>query len=162
MGRKTSRCQPSSILHLPSSLALTAVLAISAIIAMAEKITNTGKDFNAVLQYHNPPNETQPKSTLSGAEAEFQSGGLILIHGLKLQSFATNARVEMSIESPQCVFDTAQNTASSAGHLEARSGDGRIFIEGEGFLFQQTNSHLIISNRVHTVIRSAPPKAPKQ
>jgi len=138
------------------------LLAVIGLAATAEKITNTGKDFNAVLQYHNAPNETQPKSTLSGAEAEFQSGGLILIHGLKLQSLTTNAHVEMSIESPQCVFDTANNTASSAGHLEARSGDGRLFIEGEGFFFQQTNSHLIISNRVRTVIRDTPMKPSKQ
>jgi hypothetical protein len=143
-------------------LCLSAAMAIFGFGAMAQKMTNTVvKDFS-VPENFDPPHEQQLKSLLQGAEAEPQSGGLILIRSLKLQTFAETGETLMVVQAPQCVFDTAQRTVSSAGHLEARSGDGRFFLEGEGFLFQQTNLNLIISNRVHTVIQRAPKNAPKQ
>jgi len=42
---------------------------------------------------------------------------------------------------------------SSAGRIEARTGDGRMHIEGDGFLLTITNKSLTISNNVRTVIR---------
>jgi hypothetical protein len=135
---------------------LAAALAIFGFGAMAQKMANTVvKDFR-VPEHYDPPHEKQLKSLLQGDEAEPQSGGLILIRHLKLQAFAETGETQMVVRAPECVFDTTQHTVNSAGHLEAVSGDGRFFLEGEGFLFQQTNLNLIISNRVHTVIRNAP------
>src|SRR5207244_10905831 len=44
------------------------------------------------------------------------------------------------------------HSASSSGRLRVQAADGKFSIEGEGFLWQQTNSSLFISNRVHTTI----------
>jgi hypothetical protein len=52
-------------------------------------------------------------------------------------------------------LDSTQLSVRSAGHFEAKSPDGKYDVEGEGFLWQQTNSVLIISNRVRTTIRGA-------
>ena len=144
-------------------LCLSAAMAIFGFGAMAQKTANiVVKNGFSVPERFDPPNEKQLKSLLEGAEAEPQSGGLILIRSLKLQTFAETGETQMVVHAPQCVFDTTQRTVSSAGYLEARSGDGRLFLEGEGFLFQQTNLNLIISNRVHTVIQSALKNARKQ
>jgi hypothetical protein len=141
---------------------LSAAMAIFGFVALAQQMSNTVvKDFS-VPESFDPPHEKQLKSLLQGAEAEPQSGGLILIRRLKLQSFTETGETQMVVLAPQCVFDTTQHTVNSAGHLDARSGDGRLFIEGEGFLFQQTNLNLIISNRVHTIIRNTPQKTPQQ
>jgi hypothetical protein len=143
---------------------LVAALAIFGFGAMAQRMANTLAKGFSVPEYYDPPHEKQLKSLLQGEEAEPLSGNLslILIRRLKLQAFAETGETQMVVRAPQCVFDTTQRAVSSTGHLEAVSGDGRFFLEGEGFLFQQTNLNLIISNRVHTVIRGTPKIAPKQ
>ncbi len=141
---------------------LALLLAVSGLAASPERFGNTVvKDF-AVPDNFGPPHETQMKSLLQGDEAEPQSGGQILIRGLKLQTFNEAGEIQMVVRAPQCVFDTAQHTVFSNGRLEAQSGDGRFFFEGEGFLLQQTNSTLTISNRVHTLIKNPRPAALKK
>jgi len=92
------------------------------------------------------------KSRLSGAEAQPEAGGLLLIHRLKLETFDAAGKPEMVVEAPECVYDTYKRTASSAGHLQARSGDGEYRVEGDGFLWRQDDSKLTISNNVRTRI----------
>ena len=124
------------------------------VIASAQNFGNTKiKKFEAVLENHKQPHETQMKTLLEGAEAEPISGTQVLIRGLKLTMFSETGEVQLIVRSPECIFDTKQRTVSSGGHLEAQSGDGRYYHEGEGFLWQQTNSVLILSNRVQTLIR---------
>ena len=47
---------------------------------------------------------------------------------------------------------TLNGTASSAGRLQVQYRDGKIRVEGEGFLWRQSDSFLTISNHVSTVI----------
>ena len=58
----------------------------------------------------------------------------------------------MTVEAPQCVYDPGQRSISSSGPLHMKTVDGKFSIDGEGFLWQQTNSTLLVSNRVHTII----------
>jgi hypothetical protein len=106
--------------------------------------------------YYDPPNQNQMKSLLRGAQAEPQPNGCVLIHELQLETYSPEGHLEMSVHAPQCLYNVATQTASSASHIEARSGDGHLLIEGEGFLWLQTNSTFTISNRVHTIIRQEP------
>ena len=57
------------------------------------------------------------------------------------------------MEAPQCVYAPLDGVANSAGHMELRSGDGRFRVDGDGFLWQQNESSLNISNHVHTLIK---------
>jgi hypothetical protein len=140
---------------------LAATAAVFAFVALAEKVANTTvKDFR-VPEYYDPPHETQLRSLLQGAEAQPEPGGLVLIRDLKLQTFGVNGEYQVLVEAPHCVFDSVQRAARSPGRLQAQTADGKFYLEGEGFLWQQTNSNLIISNRVHTVISSVPKKTPK-
>ena len=58
----------------------------------------------------------------------------------------------MTAAAPECVYDSGQRLISSAGPLNVQVAEGKFTIEGEGFLFQQTNSTLWVSNQVHTIL----------
>ncbi len=105
-------------------------------------------------EYYGPTNQQQIKSILSGAEALPQPGGLLIIKQLKLEIFNPDGRLEWVVNAPECVYDTFKGLANSPGHLEVRSGDGKFRVEGEGFLWRQTNSFLTISNNVRTVVEN--------
>jgi hypothetical protein len=107
------------------------------------------------VEYFEPPHQQQVKSRLSGAEAQPQAGGLLVVKQLKLETFNPDGKPEIIVTAPECVYDTFNRVASSPGHLQLQSGDGKVCIEGEGFLWRQTNSFLIISNHVRTVIESS-------
>jgi hypothetical protein len=110
-------------------------------------------------EYYDAPNEKQMKSLILGAEAQPQPGGRYLIKGLHLELFTEKGERQMIVEAPECVYDGAKRMANSSGRLQAQSGDGRFFVEGEGFLWRQDAVTLTISNRVHTTLRGALDKA---
>ncbi len=103
-------------------------------------------------QYFEAPNEQLVKLRLSGASAEPLPGGLLEVKQLKIENFNTNRTLRAVVRAPQCTFAPLDGVASSAGHLELQSGDGKFRVEGDGFLWQQNESSLVISNRVRTVI----------
>ena len=103
-------------------------------------------------QYFEPPNEQLLKLRLSGSSAQPLPGGLLDVSHLKIEIFNTNRTTLTVVRAPQCTFAPLDGVASSAGHLELQSGDGRFHVEGDGFLWRQNESWLAISNRVRTVI----------
>ena len=103
-------------------------------------------------EYYEPPHQQQVKSILSGAEAPPQPGGLLIIKQLKLRTFGVDGTPEKVVTAPECIYDTLGATASSAGPLQLQNVDGKFLVEGEGFLWRQTNSLLTISNNVRTLI----------
>jgi len=102
--------------------------------------------------YYEPPRQQQVKSILSGAEALPQSGGVLIIKQLKLQTFDPDGKIQIIVTAPECVYDTQGGTARSPGPLQLQNGDGSFHVEGEGFLWRQTNNFLTISNKVRTRI----------
>ncbi len=114
-----------------------------------------GKGFKFV-EYFDPPHETQMKSQLEGAKAVPQPGNrLFLISDARLQTFEENGKGGMIVEAPECLYDATARAVSSDGPLRLRSADGQFYLEGEGFLYQQTNSSLFVSNKVHTIVHGA-------
>ena len=109
-------------------------------------------DFTSV-EYYPAPNQQQMKSRLSGAEAQPLAGGLLAIKQLKLETFGPDGKSEIVVNAPECVYDQLSGTASSAGRLQVQYEEGKIRVEGEGFLWRQSDSFLTISNRVSTVLQ---------
>lgn len=107
------------------------------------------------VEYYPAPHQQQIKTRLSGAEAQLQPDGLMLIKQLKLEMFDANGKLEIVVNAPECVYDTMKGTANSSGELHARTGDGKFSVQGVGFLWRQNDSFLTISNRVQTVIENA-------
>jgi hypothetical protein len=105
-------------------------------------------------EYYGPTNHQQIKSILSGAEALPQPGGLLIIKQLKLEMFNPDGKLEWVVNAPECVYDTFKGVANSPGHLEVRTGDGKIRTDGDGFLWRQRDQKLTISNNVCTVIEN--------
>jgi len=105
-------------------------------------------------EYYGPTNQQQIKSILSGAEALPQPGGLLIIKQLKLEMFSPDGRLEWVVNAPECVYDTFKGVANSPGHLEVRTGDGKIRTDGDGFLWRQSEQKLTISNNVCSVIEN--------
>lgn len=106
--------------------------------------------------YFEPPNERKVKMKLSGAEAAPLPGGLLDVKDLSVEIFNTNGVREVSALAPQCTYALLDGVANSSGHVEMHSGDGKISVSGEGFLFvcRPDATSLILSNHVHTVIES--------
>jgi lipopolysaccharide export system protein LptA len=111
-----------------------------------------GKGFK-FAEYFDPPHETQMKSLLEGAKGQPLPEGRIQITGAKRQSFRENGEPEMTVEAPECVFDQGQKSVSSSGPFHLRTGDGKLYLEGEGFLWLLADSSLFVSNRVHTIVQ---------
>ena len=140
------------------ALRLAVCLIVCAAFATGQTNSTTRVKNFVVPEYYDPPHEMQLKTLLQGAEAQPGVDGRILISVVKLQSFAQNGQTQMLVEAPYCTFDSVRRTVQSPGPLSLRSANGKVLLEGEGFLWEQTNSNLIISNHVRTVIRNTPDK----
>lgn len=124
---------------------------VAAGVRAQQNMAGHANDFSSV-EYFEPPHQQQMKSRLAGAEARPQAGGLLVIKDLKLETFDTNGVLEAVIRAPHCVYDTQKGVANSPGHLWLETGDRASHVEGDGFLWRQSNSLLTISNHVRTVI----------
>src|SRR5277367_2195576 len=144
----------------------SAILILSAFMALEffavaikaqQSTASHASDFSSV-EYFEPPHQTLMKSRMSGAEAQPLSGGLLVIKQLKLETFDTNGAPGLIVKSPECVYDTLHGVANSPGHLRLETADASSHVEGDGFLWRQTDSFLTISNNVQTVIEPEPKK----
>lgn len=110
------------------------------------------RDFS-LPEYYDAPHEKQMKSLLQGDEAEAMGKDSILIRQLQLKTFREDGAGEFILRARDCLYNTQKRSAASPGPLEMKTADGRFFTEGEGFLWEENESLLTISNRVHTIIR---------
>jgi len=118
--------------------------------------TGHANDFSSV-EYFKPPHQMLMASRLSGVEAQPQ-GQLLLIKQLKLETFDTNGVPGLIVKAPNCVYDVVHGVANSPGHVRLETADGGSHVEGDGFLWRQTDHFLTISNNVQTVIEPGPKK----
>jgi len=110
-----------------------------------------GKGFK-FSEYYAAPYETQMRWLMECSQAQRQPDKRILVTQAKYQTFRATGEGELVVEAPECVYDPDGRTISSSGPLRTQTADGSFTIEGEGFLWQQTNSTLMVSNRVHTTL----------
>jgi hypothetical protein len=106
----------------------------------------------ASVEYYPSLNPPRMKTRLSGTEAQPLPGGLLAIKQLRLEMFNTNGDTNIVVTAPECVYNQLDGTASSAGPLQVRTGDGKFHVEGKGFLWRQSDNSLTISNQPLTVI----------
>jgi hypothetical protein len=148
-------------IKLNSAFGVLSALLAAGLLAGAVRAQQTtaghANNFSSV-EYCEPPHQQQMKSRLSGAEAQPQPGGLLVITDLKLELFETNGAPKVVIKAPHCVYDAQNGLAYSPGHLWLETGDGASQVEGDGFLWRQSSSFLTISNNVRTVIENTSEK----
>jgi lipopolysaccharide export system protein LptA len=126
-------------------------LALATALVHAQRV-GSGKGIK-FADYYDPPHETQMKWLLEGGSAQpVGSGRAVEVTDAKAQTFRDNGQGEIIVETPRCVYDSDQRLLNSSGLLRLRTADGSFSLEGEGFSWQQTNSVLFVSNRVHTTV----------
>ncbi|MBI4325996.1 MAG: hypothetical protein HY674_12115, partial [Chloroflexi bacterium] len=118
------------------------------------------KDFKA------PATDPQGrKSILRGQDARQVAKGVFEVTKPRLEMYRSDEQLDMIIEAPQCLFESQSKIASSTQKISVRTADEKFSIQGEGFQWNPADSHLLISNQVHAVIRKAiltsPPPALK-
>jgi hypothetical protein len=139
-------------------LILSVLMALGYFTVRAQQATTGQANNFSSVEYFEPPHQTMMRTRLSGAEAQPLAGGLLVIRQLKLETFDSNGVPGLIVKAPDCVYDTLHGVASSPGHLRLETADGSSHVEGDGFLWRQTDSFLTISNHVQTVIESTPKK----
>jgi hypothetical protein len=136
-----------AILLVVSALALSAWL--------GAQVANPGVVRGAfTFPEYDPQNPGRLKSLLTGVGAKPLSGGQILLSELRFEAYASGGGTNLVIRGTNCVFDPKTRTACSPGWFDFRSGDGQLAIEGVGFTWYQSNSHLVVSNRVRALIHT--------
>jgi hypothetical protein len=115
--------------------------------------------FSSITDYTAPeffprPNHTQLRTLVKGATATPAGPDLMLLKQVRIERFLENGQRELLLEAPECYLHIKLKTVTSPGPIQARSGDDRYRLSGEGFQFayRGTNSTLIISNNVQTSI----------
>ena len=142
---------PSRVLSPALNLVLLSGLLAVPAFAQQPSLGVTLSKFNVPV-YYEPPNQTQLHWLLKGAQAIPQTNGTIFVEQATLEEFQTTGPREMLIETPDCLFSYATREASSTRPLKMLLQQGQFALEGEGFLWRQTNSLLVVSNRVRTTI----------
>jgi hypothetical protein len=113
-------------------------------------------DFSSV-EYFDAPHQQQIKSEISGAEAEPVEGGLLRIKQMKLERFEVDGKAQLIVNAPECVYNPANGEAYSPGEVHMQTfGDQQLWMDGQGFLWRQSESFLIISNHVQTIFQKVP------
>jgi len=110
-----------------------------------------GSNFS-LSEYFPGTNYTKLQHKLSAAQARSLPGNRQLLTNVKLQAFKLTGELELVIEVPECVYDQTNKTVGSPGALQVQSGDGRFRIAGDGFLYRQGESRVVISNRVQATV----------
>jgi len=133
-------------------LALLWLVLLAGIPLSAQNISfGTPKNFS-IPDYYAGSN--QKRSVMTGAQAIPQSATQVLIKGLHIETYDKAGATNLIVEAPECQFDYSSKNAWSSGPLRVRDARGRFTLAGQhGFLWRQTNSNLIVSNKVRTTIR---------
>lgn len=103
--------------------------------------------------YYPPPREKQLRFRLQAAEATPGEGGWVQVRQVTLERFSPQGQSELRVRAEGCRFHTGTQEAQSAGPLELELQSGRLRLEGVGFLWRQSNTWLVVSNRVKTGLR---------
>ena len=107
------------------------------------------KDFRIFDYYRG---SQRPKALLHGSEAEYLRSP-IPIRKVTIETYLESGLTNLTATVQTCYADRVNRTAFSADPLRFQLGDGRFVLDGVGFHWNQTNSVLIISNRVRSRIR---------
>ncbi len=137
---------------------LTALALVGALVLMSATglyaQVNSARNFSIPDPYP-PPHQDKLKTLTTGDVLEPQPDGTYHLKGVMIKTFRETGDTNLIMRAPSCTFDKRNQNANSPGPLQIDSGDNNLHIEGEGFawLAAGTNTGLVISNKVHTIIR---------
>lgn len=92
------------------------------------------------------------KTLLRGDEAAYMQNP-IPIQGMTIETYTESGLTNLIAIAETCFADRTNRTASSSGPLDLRLADGSFTLVGVGFLWSQTNTTLVVSNQVRSILR---------
>ena len=137
------------------------VIALATVICVvaraAEAKIGTGRDFRFPDYYAASNGVRRLKTLVTGSEAQFvtNDNSVIALKNPHLESYTPEGKVEWTATSPECTVNIKTKEVRSNTNLIFQTADERLRQTGVGFLWQQTNSMLIISNQSQTTIDKA-------
>ena len=93
------------------------------------------------------------KSLVTAAQWRFGSNDILYLTSSKLQSFREDGTtLEWTAIAPECTFNPATREVRGTTNMYFQTADERLYVTGVGFLWQQSNSVLTLSNQTFTRI----------
>jgi hypothetical protein len=141
-----------------NALAVLAILALVAALcwatsarAQATKLV-MGTNFKLPVYYPSSNGVQKIKTVVSGEKWRFATNGIVHLIKPGITNYQPDGSIEWIATSPECTVEI--NTKVARGHTNIffKTADDRFFQTGVGFLWQQSNSVLIVSNQVRTWI----------
>lgn len=103
-----------------------------------------------LLDYYKPSNKL--KSQITGATAEVQGNGLVLVKKVRIQDYLEDGTTNLTATARECIVDPKSGSAYSPAQLEVETARGQLTLQGRGFFYERTNFNLTLSNQVETTI----------
>ena len=144
----------------PRAVQIVGRIVIGGLVAIMFVTTLRGQQKGMVInifrvpEYYETPYQNQMKFLLTGAEGRPLEGGKVLLKQVKVETFARTGERQAIGSSPECIYDTVNRAVNSTGPMQLQTADGKFFIQGDGFLLQQTNLSMVISNNVQTTLHN--------
>ena len=104
--------------------------------------------------YERPAGQTNRvlKTLITGSEARPSAGGYD-VKDMRIETFEETGMTNIIARAPQCNVDLSRRVVWSTGRLEVATANGQFWTEGnEGFYCRMSNTVVILSNQVRTVI----------
>ncbi|HWN96996.1 MAG TPA: hypothetical protein VNT99_18345 [Methylomirabilota bacterium] len=111
-----------------------------------------GKNFMAPEYYPASNGIRRLKNVIAGSEYHFMTNGTIWLLNPRLTNFAQDGKVEWTVVSPECTYNINTREVYGNTNMTFRTADEILFLSGVGFLWQQSNAMLILSNQSYTWI----------
>jgi lipopolysaccharide export system protein LptA len=93
------------------------------------------------------------KMVLTCKTGELLPNSALRLGEMRLEHYDGYGRTNLVASSPECIFNQAHKTVSSAAKLTVNADGGLLLLEGVGFFCTLTNTALTLSNNVETRIR---------
>jgi len=139
----------------PFPAAAIAVTGISVCCLLrAQAPVGVAKGFRHVIE-----DNGRPIAVLSGTSVRpVEGAGLqqMRVEALRVETFDKNGTPELVADAPECLLDLSNKTnklISSNGPIHVRHVAGLYRVSGVGFLWNQGNGRLTISNQAFTAVR---------
>ena len=128
-------------------------MALVLVLAQAQNTQlKPGKDFIAPKYSSDSNGVRRLQNVLAGSEHRFITNNIIWLQNPRLTNFTPEGKVEWVVTSPECTVNISTMEVHGNTNMTFQTADERLFISGVGFLWQQTNSMLILSNQSFTWI----------
>lgn len=119
--------------------------------AQFSKITEA-KDFKLPLFYPASNGVQRIKTVIAGERWRFVTNGIVHLIKPGITNYHPDGTMEWIAIAPECTVNVNTKEASGHTNIYFRTADSRFVQTGVGFLWKQSDSVLIVSNKVHTWI----------